>query len=194
MSIFSNLFGNKKPFQQNASSSVQKPCDWLLQQFSKGIQANEVADHISACPVCRTAFSRDAKEKGGSLAEMGINVDDVPSMMMIGVSGKFDLNEIIVKVVQDEKELVVMGDRSPAFTSFNTLMREAIKFRHDPALTILMEQRPDAENPLSLDPLIIVRRKFFLETTHSLQAKYLGELAIQLLVAATNRNLGVDMI
>lgn len=85
-------------------------------------------------------------------------------------------------------------DRSPAFKETNLLLQEAARFHHDPGLVLIFEKHPNAQDPLCLDPLIIVRRSFLLEVASCIQAATLGAFAILLTMEASKKELKVGYI
>jgi hypothetical protein len=115
---------------------------------------------------------------------LSVPTDKVPTAIMIGLDGPMDLQSLMDSARNEDREVVAMGNRSPAFNDLNVLVREMSRFTDDPSLVLIFEKRPNRENPLCLDPLIIVRRSFFLEVGHSIKASTAGELAIQLAIAS----------
>lgn len=107
-------------------------------------------------------------------------------MMVVGIQGRFDLGQVLSLARQNQKDLVVMGNRSPVFKDTNLLLQEAARFHHDPGLVLIFEKHPNAQDPLCLDPLIIVRRSFLLEVATCIQAATLGAFAILLRMEASS--------
>ncbi|MCZ6672811.1 MAG: hypothetical protein O7C75_07720, partial [Verrucomicrobia bacterium] len=95
---------------------------------------------------------------------------------------------------KNAKDLVVMGNRSPAFKDTSVLFREAPKFRRDPGLVLVFEKRPNAQDPFCMDPLVIVRRSFFLDAGGSVKAETPGEIAILMTMEASKRSLTVGYV
>ena len=87
----------------------------------------------------------------------------------------------------------MMGNLSPAFKDHDLLLREAPKFRSDPSLVLIFEKFPNRNDPLCLDPLVIVRR-FLLDVGGRLQAGTLGELAILMTMEASANNVKVSYV
>ncbi|AOS84028.1 hypothetical protein BIU88_07670 [Chlorobaculum limnaeum] len=171
----------------------QQLCEWALKKLAAGMTADQIADHVEACPVCGPSMAARRKQREQGSREK-VSPDDVPTMMVVGIQGRFDLNQVLSLARQNAKDLVVMGNRSPAFKDTNVLLREAPKFRRDPALVLVFEKRPNAQDPFCMDPLVIVRRAFFLEAGGNVQAETLGECAILLTMEASKRKLTVGYV
>jgi hypothetical protein len=90
--------------------------------------------------------------------------------------------------LRDNRELIVIGRQSPAFADTNLLLREMTRFTDDPSLALVFEKWPNRDNPLQLDPLIIVRRAFFLDVGSSLKVPTAGALAIERAMAARRQH------
>lgn len=123
-----------------------------------------------------------------------LSADDFPTVMVVGIDGRFVLSQVLSLARQEDKELVVMGNRSPAFKNNDMLFDEVPKFRRDPRLVLTFEKQPNIHDPMCLDPLVIARRSFLLDAASCLNAHTLGELAILLAVEASKRNLKVNYI
>jgi hypothetical protein len=138
--------------------------------------------------VLRKLFSKG--EKGRNAKE----VRDFPTVMVVGIEtvGEIDLALISSLVKSEDKELVVFGNRSPAFRNPNTIIEYAPKFSADLELVLLFEKYPNKEDPFAIDPFIIVRRSFLLrELDRGLEIDSLGKLVIRLAMSASEHNLKV---
>jgi hypothetical protein len=112
----------------------------------------------------------------------------MPTGMIYAIIGPFDLDKLLSAARAENRELVIMGNRSPAFTADELWLREAAKFWDDRSLVLTVEKHPNRDNPLCLDPLIIVRRDFLLEAGAAIRARTSGELAIALATKAAAKN------
>jgi hypothetical protein len=113
---------------------------------------------------------------------------------MIGLEGPLDLLGLLESAQKEDREVIAMGNNSPAFKDLNVLVREMSRFTDDPSLVLIFEKWPSRENPFCMDPLIIVRRSFFLAVGPSLEASTAGELAIRLAMAAGNQQKRVEYV
>ena len=150
------------PEKQTPPSAKEELCEWALKQLAQGLTADQMADHVEGCPVCRQTMDVRRKQNQSGPHEQ-VNPDDVPTMLVVGIQGRFDLIQVLSVARRNAKDLVVMGNRSPAFKDTSVLLREAPKFRHNPGLVLVFEKRPNAQDPFCRDPLVIVRRSFFLD-------------------------------
>jgi len=187
MSLFSKLFGKR------SSEREEKLCDWMMRNLNKGLTPDQIAAHVETCPVCGPTMEARRKRKSQSSGAK-IATEKFPAMMVIGIDGPFNLNQILSMARRENKELVVMGNRSPAFKDHDLLLREAPKFLSDPSLVLIFEKFPTKNDPLCLDPMVIVRRSFLLEVGERLQAGTLGELAILMTIEASAKNMKVSYV
>ena len=187
MSLFSKLFGGR------SREPDGKLCDWMMRNLNSGLTPDQIAAHVETCPVCGPTMEARRKQRSPSDREK-IDAEKFPAMMVIGIDGPFNLNQILSMARRENRELVVMGNRSPAFKDHDLLLREAPKFRSDPALVLIFEKFPSKNDPLCLDPLVIVRRDFFIEVGGRLQAGTLGELAILMTMEASAKNMKVAYV
>lgn len=176
-----------------------RPCSWMLNALKqKPMTAEEIADHVEKCPICsRTLKSKRAKQTEAYVRKPKVSSQDFPTMMVIGIDtvGLLDFPSTVSLVRKENRELVVMGNRSPAFKDPNVLLEQAPKFSADPDLVLIFEKYPTKFDPFALDPLVIVRRTFLLEeSVKGLSANSLGELAIELSIRANKRKLKVIYI
>jgi hypothetical protein len=130
----------------------------------------------------------------GSGINSRIDPEKVPTVMIVPIVGSFSLDQILSAVRAENRELVVMGNRSPAFIDDELWLREASKFRTDPSLVLTLEKSPNKVNPLCVDPLIIVRRDFLVQIGREIQARTSAELAISLAMKASAKNKKVSFV
>ena len=187
MSLFSKFFGGRSRERE------EKLCDWMMRNLNKGLTPDQIAAHVETCPVCGPTMEARRKQRSQSSGGK-IDPENFPTIMVIGIDGPFDLNQILSMAKRENRELVVMGNRSPAFKDHDLLLREAPKFRSDPSLVLIFEKFPNKNDPLCLDPLVIVRRTFLLEVGGRLQAGTLGELAILMTMEASANNMKVSYV
>jgi hypothetical protein len=164
-----------------------------MQQLARGATADQLVNHVESCPICGPTMAARRQQREAR-PHPKVNPDDFPTMMVVGIEGRFVLSQVLSLARQHDKELVVMGNTSPAFKNNDLLLEEAPKFRRDPGLVLTFEKQPNIHDPLCLDPLVIVRRSFFLDAASSLSADTLGELAILLMMEASKRNLRVNYV
>lgn len=175
-------------------------CFWMLNALKhKPMTAEEIASHVEKCPICSRALkSKRAKQtKAYVTRNPKVSPQDFPTMMVIGIDtvGLLDLPSIISLVRKENRELVAMGNNSPAFKDPNILLEQSPKFSADPDLVLIFEKYPTKFDPFALDPFVIVRRTFLLEeSAKDLSANSLGELAIELSIRASKRKLKVIYI
>lgn len=171
----------------------KKLCDWMMKNLNKGLTPDQIAAHVETCPICGMIIESQRTQKSQSNGEK-IDPENFPTMMVIGIDGPFDLNQILSLARQENREIVVMGNRSPAFMDHDLLLREAPKFRSDPSLVLIFEKFPNKNDPLCLDPLVIVRRSFLLEVGRRPQVRTLGQLAILMTIEASKKNMKVSYV
>ncbi|HEX7181498.1 MAG TPA: hypothetical protein VF756_06615 [Thermoanaerobaculia bacterium] len=176
-----------------ARESVEGLCDWMTINLGKGLTAEQIAAHVARCPVCGLMMESGQRQRSPTMAAR-IDPESFPTMMVIGIDGPFDLGQVLSLARREAMDLVVMGNRSPAFKDHDLLLREAPRFRSDTSLALIFEKFPSRNDPLCLDPLIMVRRSFLLEVAPRLQAATLGEFAIVLAIEASARNLRVSTV
>jgi hypothetical protein len=184
MSFFSRLFG------EWSHQPPEKLCDWMMINLSKRLTPDQIAEHVKTCPICGPTMEARQKQKS-QIKSAEIDPEKFPTIMVIGIDGPFDLAQILSMVKRENRELVVMGNRSPAFKDHDLLFREAPKFRSDSSLVLTFEKFPSKNDPLCRDPLVIVRRSFLLEIGEKLQAGTLGELAFMMMMEASDKGLKV---
>lgn len=173
--------------------SQDKYCDWIMNRMKLGgLTADDIANHVDNCPTCKQV----AKRRMGNydLTEIAVNPEDIPTMMMIGIEGPFNLSQILFMARKEDKELVVMGNRSPAIKDPKVLVEEAQKFRTNPNLIIAFEKMPNKFDPFCLDPLVIVRRDFLLNNAKNMNVETLGELGFMLVMEAQKQSCEVSFI
>jgi hypothetical protein len=187
MSIFTKLFGGR------TTDPEEKLCGWMMKNLNKGLTPEQIATHVETCSVCRPTMEARRKGKIKS-ADANIDPKKYPTMMVIGIDGAFVLNQILSIARRENRELIVMGNRSPAFKDHELLLREASKFLSDPSLVLIFEKFPNVNDPLCLDPLVLVRRSFLLEVGAKLQAETLGELVIFMSIEASAKNKKVSYV
>ena len=187
MSLFSKLFGGRSHERE------EKLCDWMMRNLNSGLTPDQIASHVETCPICGPTMEARQKKKSRSSGGK-IDHEKFPTMMVIGIDGPFDMNQILSMARRENRELVVMGNRSPAFNDHDLLLREAPKFRSDDSLVMIFEKFPSKNDPLCLDPLVIVRRSFLLDVGGKLQAGTLGEFAILMTMEASTKNMKVSYV
>ena len=187
MSVFSGFFRGRSGEHEG------RLCDWMMRNLNKGLTPDKIAAHVETCPVCGPTMETRRKEKRQSGGGK-IDPETFPTVLVIGIDGPFDLEQILSMTRRENRELVVMGNRSPAFRDHALLLREAPKFRSDPSLVLIFEKFPSKNDPLCLDPLVIVRRVFLLEVGGRLAAATLGELAILMAMEASASNMRVAYV
>jgi hypothetical protein len=173
--------------------SEDKLCDWMMRNLNKGLTPDQIAAHVQTCPVCGPAMGSRRKQRSQSSGAK-VDPEKFPTILVIGIDGPFNLRQILSMARRKNRELVVMGNRSPAFKDHELLLREASKFRSDPSLVLIFEKYPSKNDPLCLDPLVMVRRSFLLDVGGRLQAGTLGELAILMTMEAAKRNMKVSYV
>ena len=187
MSWVTRWFGTKQ------TGSQQKLCPWLIKNMEGGLSAAQITEHVKSCAICRPAMAARRKERPSSPIPE-IDPATFPTTMMIGIDGPFDLGQVLALARKNQRELVVMGWRSPAFKDQSVLFREAPKFTDDDSLVLIYEKQPNKEDASCLDPMVIVRRTFLLDVGSSIRADALGELAIVLAIEASKKNLSVSTV
>jgi hypothetical protein len=187
MSLFSRIFGQKPALQDDA------PCAWMQSNLHRGLSPDEIGAHIDRCPVCGPLIAARRHARGGQ-PRITVPTDKVPTALMIGLEGPLDLRGLLDSARKEDREVIAMGNNSPAFKDLNVLVREMSRFTDDPSLVLVFEKWPSRENPFCMDPLIIVRRSFFLAVGPSLEASTSGELAIRLAMAAGNQQKRVGYV
>jgi hypothetical protein len=188
MSILSRLFGRKP-----TPTSRGMLCDWMQSNLSKGLLAEEIGSHIISCPICSPTVAASQRARGTG-AGLNVPTDKVPTALIIGLEGPIDLPSLLRAAKQEDREVIALGNRSPAFTDVNVLAREMSRFTDDLSLVLIFEKWPSRNDPFCLDPLIIVRRSFFLETGPSLTAITAGELAFALAGAARGQKKNIGFV
>jgi hypothetical protein len=174
-----DIMGDKKKFCPRCNKWIDEPSVHTL-----GLEW--VWFHQGLCPKCKATLTNESQ------ATEKVDPSKFPTVMVVGIDGPFNLDQVLSIARRDNKELVVMGNQSPAFRDHNVLLREAPKFLSDPTLVIIFE-RSRMKSGFG-DPLIIVRRTFLLDAARGLAAGTLGQLAVLLTMKADERNLKVSFI
>lgn len=189
MALFSRWFG-KTTGESRGGGGEDRPCDWIMARMKqKPMSADEITNHIDHCPICsRTMEKRRAKS---TPTHVKVAPEDFPTTMVVGINGPFHLDQILFLARREDRDVVVLGNRSPAYKDNNVLLSEAPKFLRDPKLVLIFEKYPSRLDPFCRDPLVMVRRSFLLEAASGMNVETLGELAIELAVIASQSNLQV---
>jgi len=165
----------------------------MRSNLHRGLSPEEIGSHIDRCPICGPLMAARRRARGEQ-PRLSVPTDKVPTALMIGLEGPLDLQSLLTSARQEDREVIAMGSNSPAFTDLNVLVREMSRFTDDPSLVLIFEKWPNRVNPFCMDPLILVRRSFFLAVGPSLQSSTAGELAIRLAMAAGEQHKGVGYI
>jgi len=202
ISLFSRLFSKQSSNRVNVVTKIEEIrhdvgektlCDWIMARMKQGpMTADELSSHTDNCPICRRTMER--RKETRAPVHVKVSPDEFPTVMIFGIDGPFDLQQILFMARKENRDLVVMGNRSPAFKDPNILLIEAPKFLHDPNLVLSFEKHPTKLDPLCLDPMVIVRRTFLLDVTIGIRVKTIEELAIKLSIVASQKNLKVNYI
>jgi len=118
--------------------------------------------------------------------------DDIPEMIVLFIeAGAFDLSQVVSVAKKENKQLLVLGNCSPAFNDVDLIISEAKSFKNEESLVLSFEKHPNRIRPMCIDPLIIVRCDFLTSIISNINAKSLGEFAIKLSIEASKKSLKI---
>lgn len=121
----------------------------------QGATTNDAIQHLEIFREYRPLQSRFAPTT--LTPENPHTYDDLPNLLFVGIEGSVDWLELVEMAQKQKTDLVVIGNRSPAFGHPTWAIDVACRFLMDSELLLVIED--DSLSPVPVDPCLVFRSK-----------------------------------
>lgn len=181
MSLFSRLFRRPGPEHQG------RLCDWMQQSLSRGIAGDQVAEHVKRCPICSSTIKREP------VGTVSPDITDIakkhfPKMGPTTAPSTLDMAQVIKDAKTQDADILIIARGSSAFDNPERLITAVAEIARDPSLKLVFDVRAGKAKGPAVEPMIIVRRDFFLTVCDGIDARNVGQLGVLLVRKAIEEN------